>query len=262
MFTHNFDPVIFSLGPIQARWYGLMYVIGFILGSRMLLKLARERTLKLMPEKVDVYVLYLIVGMFICARSFYMLVYGLEDLLTNPLEIFAVWHGGLSFHGGLIGFVLATYIYSRREKIAFWNLGDAAALCAAQGFFWGRLGNFINGELYGRTTDLPWGIVFPMGGPYPRHPSQLYEAIGEGIILTMVLWFLKGRVKRDGILISVFLIGYGIIRFIVEFFREADMQMGYYFGEFLTMGQILCFLMIIAGVSLLYFLRKAPSDRG
>ncbi|MBF0205682.1 MAG: prolipoprotein diacylglyceryl transferase [Oligoflexia bacterium] len=255
----DFNPVIFSLGPLQARWYGLMYVIGFVIGSRILIKLSREKFLDIPAEKVDSFVLLLIAGMFVGARLTYMLVYGLDDLMSDPMEIFAVWHGGLSFHGGVLGFALVCWLYARAQKIPFYNIADGVALAATQGFFFGRIGNFINGELWGRVTDLPWGMVFSRtGGPYPRHPSQLYEAIGEGIILTLILWILKSKIKNRklGFLTGAFLLGYGLIRYSIEFFREPDAQMGYYLGGTTTMGQMLCSLMIIFGIIIIVSLKR------
>ncbi|MBF0297552.1 MAG: prolipoprotein diacylglyceryl transferase [Oligoflexia bacterium] len=253
----NFDPVIFSLGPLQVRWYGLMYVIGFLLGGRLYLKLCREKFVKLPVEKLDMYIFHIIIGMFLGARLLFVFVYNWDYYSENLSEIFTVWKGGLSFHGGFLGFVIVCIIYSKKYKIPFFNLADGIVLTATPGLFFGRMGNFINGELYGRITDVPWGMIFHNGGPYPRHPSQLYEGIGEGVILLAILWILKYRVKYQGILSATFLIGYGCIRFTVEFFREPDVQLGYYFGGTTTMGQILCMLMIIAGIGLMTYSIKS-----
>jgi hypothetical protein len=174
----------------------------------------------------------------------------------NLGDLFAVWKGGLSFHGGLAGLLTSGYIFAKRNKISWAQTMDTIALAGAPGLFFGRVGNFINGELYGRTTDSALGMIFPNAGPYPRHPSQLYEGILEGIVLTIILWVIKRRVKTYGWMAATFLVGYGVFRYIVEFFREADSQLGYYFGGTTTMGQILCFIMIILGLGTYYIVWK------
>lgn len=256
-YVHNIDPVIFDLGALQIRWYGLMYVIGFIIAGYLLKVLVRKKFFKVPEDKIDSLVTTMIVCMFLGARIFYVFIYNWESYSDNLLDIIAVWKGGLSFHGALVGLITGGVIFARQNKVTWYEVMDSIALAGTQGIFWGRLGNFINGELYGRITDSPLGIIFPYGGgPYPRHPSQLYEAVLEGIILTAVVWFVKSRTKIYGIIGAFFVGGYGLFRFIIEFFREPDTQLGYYFG-FLTMGQILCLLMIIAGVCLgVYFKKK------
>ncbi len=251
----NIDPVIFGLGPIQIRWYGLMYVVGFVIGSYLLKKICREGLFKIPEKKVDTFITYLIIGMLLGARLTYAFIYNWEETIRDPLGIFAVWRGGLSFHGALIGLLGASIIFARKQKLHFLEVWDALAMAGPQGLFFGRLGNFINGELYGRVTDSFMGMRFAHGGPYPRHPSQLYEAFAEGIVLFLLLFFLRKKVKHHGVLSSLFLLGYGVGRFVVEFYREADAQMGYYFG-FMTMGQILCSLMIIAGIALWVWVNK------
>lgn len=252
----EFDPTLFSLGPLEVRWYGLMYVVGFLIGSKLALHLAKKKFLQLEPEKIDLYVFHLIIGLFLGARLFYVFIYNWDYYSSNMNEIFSVWKGGLSFHGGAFGFGVVTLWYSKKYKLPFFHFGDTIVLCATQGLFWGRIGNFINGELYGRITQVPWGMVFPNGGPYPRHPSQLYEGLGEGLLLFILLWVLKGRVKFHGILSGLFILGYGIIRFSIEFVREPDPQLGLYFGDLFSMGQILCFIMMIIGLSVLSYSYK------
>jgi phosphatidylglycerol:prolipoprotein diacylglycerol transferase len=176
----------------------------------------------------------------------YVLFYNLGEYIKNPLEIFAVWHGGMSFHGGLIGTLLAGVYVTKRYKLDFWLYSDLIIVTAPIGLGLGRIGNFINGELYGRVTTLPWGMVFPAGGPLPRHPSQLYEAFFEGLLLFFILWYMKNRIDTKGRLTAAFLLLYGIFRFFIEFFREPDPQLGFILGPF-TMGQILCIAMIIGG---------------
>lgn len=237
------DPVIFSLGPLQVRWYGAMYVVGFLVGSAILKYLADKKFWQAPKEAIDKYVTWLIIGMFLGARIFYVFIYNWEYYSTNFLDIFSVWKGGLSFHGAVVGMCLVTYLFARKYKLHFFHIGDCMAVAGSPGLFFGRMGNFINGELYGRVTDSWAGIVFPGGGPFPRHASQLYEGILEGIVLFVILFWIHRRQRFYGVVSTFFLIGYGTFRFIVEFFREPDAQLGYYFGYF-TMGQILCFLML------------------
>lgn len=242
------DPVFFSIGPISVHWYGLMYVIGFLLGTFLLKKLVREGVTELKPSLVDTYVTYLIIGLFIGARLVYVFIYNWKIYAADPLEIFAVWKGGLSFHGGLLGLVCATCFFVYRYKVNFFSLADGMAVAAAPGLFFGRMGNFINGELYGRITDSKIGMLFPGAGPYPRHPSQLYEAVLEGIVTFFILWCLRKKVKYDGILSGLFLVLYGTFRYCIEFFREPDVQLGLFFWGTTSMGQILCLLMIVSGI--------------
>lgn len=249
------DPVIFSLGPVQVRWYGLMYVLGFLLGSMLLKHLANKKFWPAPKEAIDQYVTWLIVGMFIGARTFYVFIYNWDYYSQNILDLFSVWKGGLSFHGAVVGMCLATYFFARRHKLHFFQLADCMAVAGSPGLFFGRMGNFINGELYGRVTDSWVGFVFPEGGPFPRHASQLYEGILEGIVLFAILFVIHQRQKFYGVCSSVFLLGYGVFRFIVEFFREPDAQLGYYFGYF-TMGQILCAFMVLGSYVMYRYAKK------
>ena len=249
---HFIDPVIFQVGFLQVRWYGLMYVVGFVLGGYLLKKLADEKFWPLPKEKIDNFITSIIIGMFLGARFAYVFIYNWDYYSQNMGDILSVWKGGLSFHGAVFGMCMATWIYARKHNLHFFQLGDSMAVAGAQGLFFGRMGNFINGELFGRVTDSWAGIIFPEGGPFPRHPSQLYEGVLEGIVLFIILFAIHKRQRFYGVCSAAFLAGYGIFRFIVEFFREPDSQLGYYFG-FLTMGQILCLLMIpMAWVMLMY----------
>ena len=238
-----FDPVIFALGPLEVRWYGFMYVLGFALGSYLLGRLAVSKFWPLPKESIDRYVTALIIGMFLGARFFYVFLYNWAYYSKNVVEIFYVWQGGLSFHGAVFGMCLATAWFAKRNNVHFFQIADCMAVAGSPGLFFGRMGNFINGELYGRVTSSPIGIIFPGAGPYPRHASQLYEGLLEGIILSVILYVLHKKQKHYGVVSATFLLGYGVFRFIVEFFREPDAQLGYYFGYF-TMGQILCFIML------------------
>jgi phosphatidylglycerol:prolipoprotein diacylglycerol transferase len=199
---------------------------------------------------------YLAIGLIVGARLGYILFYQFPDYinyLTHPLEIIAIWHGGMSFHGGLIGAVLAGFLFSRRRQVPFWQGADVVIVTAPVGIGFGRLGNFINGELFGRPSTMPWAMVFPTGGPMPRHPSQLYEAALEGLLLFIVLWMLKDRPFRPGTMVCLFLGGYGFFRFLVEFFRQPDPQIGLLLG-LISMGQVLCLAMVISAVILWFLL--------
>ncbi len=251
----SIDPVIIRIGPLSVRWYGLMYLIGFVASYLLVKYQVGKKKIALNKQDLESLYTYLILGLIIGARLGYVLFYNLGDYLKNPLELFAVWHGGMSFHGGLAGTVIAGIIFCRKQGFDFWRLGDLIIVTAPIGLGLGRLGNFINGELYGRVTDMPWGMVFPSGGPFPRHPSQLYEFLLEGVVLFAVLWSFKDKFLKSGTLISLFLILYGIFRFIVEFFREPDPQLGFILGPF-TMGQALSFATILFAAGILFVRNK------
>ena len=248
----NIDPVLISVGPLQIRWYGLMYIMGFLFSYLLVqFQLARQKSPLLSKEQLlDLY-FYLILGLILGARLGYCLFYNPKVYLQHPLEILAVWHGGMSFHGGLLGVLVASWVYCRKNKISLLDLGDLLIVTAPIGLGLGRLANFINGELYGRITTVPWGMIFSQGGPLPRHPSQLYEAFLEGVVLFILLWIKRDRKAFPGVLIARFLILYGAFRILVEFFREPDVQVGYFLG-LLTMGQILSILMIVVGGFLVF----------
>lgn len=248
----NIDPVLIAFGPFQIRWYGVMYLLGFIISYFLVrYQLTRQKAILMTKEQLlDLY-FYLILGLVFGARLGYILFYNLKDYLQHPWELVAVWHGGMSFHGGMAGVLLAGWWFCRNKKIPLLSLGDLVVVTAPVGLGLGRLANFINGELFGRITDLPWGMVFPEGGPRPRHPSQIYEAILEGGVIFFFLWARKNKKIFQGELVADFLILYGLFRILIEFFREPDVQVGYLWG-LLTMGQLLSSLMILAG-GLLFF---------
>jgi phosphatidylglycerol:prolipoprotein diacylglycerol transferase len=250
------DPVLVSFGPFQIRWYGLMYLLGFFLSFLLVrYQLARQKTPLLNKEKLlDLY-FYLVLGLVIGARLGYILFYNFKEYLHNPLELIAVWHGGMSFHGGLLGVAAAGWWFCRKNKVSLLALGDLLIVTAPIGLGLGRLANFINGELYGRVTSVPWGMVFPYGGPWPRHPSQLYEALLEGVLLFILLWTWRNKKAFTGALVARFLILYGLFRILVEFFREPDAQVGFLWG-ILTMGQLLSLLMILAAFLLIFSRRE------
>jgi phosphatidylglycerol:prolipoprotein diacylglycerol transferase len=247
------DPVIFHVGPLAVRWYGLMYLLGFGAGYLLIRHLARLRELPLSREGVSDLLFYLVLGVVLGGRLGYVLFYNLDQYLAHPLEVFAVWQGGMSFHGGLLGVVVAALIFCRRRKLPVLLTGDILVTAATIGLGLGRLGNFINAELWGRVTDLPWGMVFPGAGPLPRHPSQLYEATLEGPLLFLILYLLNRRKVAEGVPFFCFFIGYGLFRFLVEFVRQPDAQLGFlWWGA--TMGQLLSLPMILFGVAGVAFL--------
>jgi phosphatidylglycerol:prolipoprotein diacylglycerol transferase len=256
----NINPDLISIGPIRIRWYGLMYALGFLASYFLISRQKRARQLGLQGAMLQNLIFYLALGLIIGARLGYILLYQYMNLgvyFRDPLEIIAVWHGGMSFHGGLVGALVSGILYCRRHHLPLWEVGDVVIVTAPIGLALGRLGNFINGELYGRPSTVPWAMVFPMGGPLPRHPSQLYEAALEGVLLFLILWKLKNRSFRPGAIVCFFLGGYGILRFVAEFFRQPDPQIGLFWG-ILSMGQFLCLAMILGAVILWMVLPKAP----
>jgi len=248
------DPVAFQIGPFQVRWYGLMYVFGFVGGYFLVRWLAKKKKVDLSKDILQELISYLVIGVIAGGRLGYVLFYNLPFYLANPLEIFAVWRGGMSFHGGLIGASLMGWWFAKKHGLSFYRLADLCVVAVPIGLGLGRIGNFINGELYGRPTNVPWPVVFPQGGPVPRHPSQLYEAFLEGVVLFVVLLWLSERVQTEGVLLWTFIGGYGVARFLVEFFREPDPQLGFVLGPF-SMGQILSLAMILTA-ALCLLLRK------
>ncbi len=254
----HIDPVFLSIGPLQFRWYGLMYVLSFIATYFIIRSEVKRKQLPLTSDDVADLVFYGAMGVVLGGRIGYILFYNLGFYLANPLKLFAVWEGGMSFHGGFLGVTLAFYLYARRKKVPIMALFDLAALCAPVGLGLGRIGNFINGELYGRPTDMPWGIIFPNSDGLPRHPSQLYEAFLEGLVLFLIVRFVSRRYSATGIPTWTFVAGYGLFRFIVEFFRQPDAQLGFFFGLF-SMGQLLSLPMFIAGTCAVVILaRRKP----
>lgn len=249
------DPILFQIGPLAVRWYGMMYLLGFVAAFFIISRLAPRRHLALNHDAVSDLLFYIVIGVILGGRFGYVLFYNFSYFLSHPLQIFAVWQGGMSFHGGLAGVVVATTLYCRRHAIAILPLADILAIAATIGLGLGRIGNFINGELWGRVTTLPWGVVFPAAGPEPRHPSQLYEALLEGPIIFFLLYWLFSRKVKDGVIFFAFLIFYGIGRFIIEFFREPDQQIGFLWGG-ATMGQLLCLAMLLLGSSGLFWLKR------
>jgi len=251
----SIDPVLFSFGFIVIRWYALAYVAGLVIGWRWCMAMARDHLHGIGPELYDEFLSWAVVGVLLGGRVFYILFYNLGEYLAHPLTMFELWHGGMSFHGGMIGVITAAFLFARRKKINFLAFTDPLACVTPVGLGLGRCANFINGELFGRTTDVPWAIVFPRGGDVPRHPSQLYEALAEGLLLLIIIFLMSRSPKiraRAGILSGTFLLLYGTFRFIIEFFREPDPQLGFLFAG-ATMGQLLCAPMIVAGIGVLIY---------
>ncbi len=252
----DIDPVLVNIwGPLQIRWYGLMYVIGFVLAFLIVNSASKRRQNGLSRLEIEDLFAYSIAGLIIGARIGYCIIYDFSYYAFRPLEILMPWKGGMSFHGGLIGLLAAGFIFAKRRSKNFLMLADMGALGAPPGLFFGRIGNFINGELYGRVTDVPWGMVFPGGGPQPRHPSQLYEAFLEGFILFLIVYGISFKSKINGVILSAFLFFYGLFRFILEFFRQPDVQKGLIIGP-MTMGQVLCFLMMGLGIVIFFYARS------
>jgi len=251
------DPVIFSIGPFAIRWYALAYLAGILLGWWYLKRLTDQEDDPVGPAPLDALINASVIGIILGGRLGYVFFYNLPYYLNHPLEIFMVWHGGMSFHGGMIGMASAIFIVARRFGINPLALGDLIALAAPIGLFFGRIANFINAELYGRVTDMPWGIVFPGGGEVTRHPSQLYEAGLEGLLLFLILRgaFRNGARETPGLMIGIFLSGYGLARIFIEVFREPDQQIGFLF-DFLTMGQMLSLPMVIIGVMMAFYAKR------
>ena len=247
------DPVAVSLGPINVHWYGLMYLIGFSgvwLFGRIRAK-APWSVIK--PEAMDDLVFYGAMGAIVGGRFGYIIFYNWTQFLSDPIILFKVWQGGMSFHGGMLGVFVAMWIYARKIHCTMFQLTDFIAPLAPIGLFAGRIGNFINAELWGRTTDVSWAMVFPGAGPLPRHPSQLYEAFMEGIILFIILWLFTSKPRPVMSATGMSLLLYGFFRFMVEFFRMPDAHLGYLALDWVTMGQILSLPMIIIGAALMYF---------
>lgn len=252
----RFDPYLFRIGEYGLSWYAFIYLTGFVIAYFFLRYRYRRGFVRLeRPDDVGLLITYGFYGVILGARLVYVLFYNLSYYMAHPVEIPALWHGGLSFHGGLLGGIVALWLFCRRHHANFLQLMDNIGLAVPLALGLGRLANFINGELYGRPSRVPWAMIFPRGGPEPRHPSQLYEAILEGPVLFLLMWGASKRKLREGTVAAVGIIGYGVMRFIVEFFREPDPQLGRVLGPF-SMGQIMCVVMILAGTGFWVWVRK------
>jgi phosphatidylglycerol:prolipoprotein diacylglycerol transferase len=262
----DFDPILISIGPFAIRWYALAYVGGILLGWWLARRIAADAKLwsgppPIRPIDVDDVIVWVALGIVLGGRIGYVLFYQPAYFAAHPLELFALWRGGMSFHGGFLGAVLALALFAWRRSIPVLSMLDLAAIVTPIGLFLGRLANFVNGELWGRVTDVPWAFVFPHAGPAPRHPSQLYEAALEGLLLFAVLLAAtrRGGLARPGLIGGLFVAGYGLTRILGEFFREPDAHIGYLPGG-LTLGMVLSAPMIVAGaITILYARRRAPA---
>lgn len=255
------DPVLVQFGPFMIRWYALAYIAGLVIGWRYCIALAKRPPNVVKPQDIDDFLTWATLGVVLGGRLGYVLFYKPDYYLAHPLEVFEVWHGGMSFHGGALGVITAIALFTWQRGLNFLSFGDIIVCAVPIGLFFGRIANFINGELWGRVTDVPWAMVFPTGGPEPRHPSQLYEACLEGLILFLVINGLERFTpirKKPGALSGVFLIGYGCARIIAEMFRQPDAFLGFLvFG--LTMGQILSLPLILVGLFLLLRPQRRPA---
>jgi phosphatidylglycerol:prolipoprotein diacylglycerol transferase len=263
MLVHpQFDPIAFQAGPVAVRWYGLMYLVGFVLFVVLGKRRARENLLTgWHPRDVDDMLFYGVFGVILGGRLGYVLFYKPLYYLAHPLEIFEIWQGGMSFHGGLAGVLVALWLFSRNRGKSWLDVTDFVAPLVPLGLAAGRVGNFINGELWGRVTDVPWAMVFPQAGPDPRHPSQLYQVALEGVLLFVVLWVFSQRRRPPGAVSGLFLLGYGMCRFVVEYAREPDNFLGV-LALGLTMGQWLSLPMIAIGAAMmLWAYRRADKEQ-
>lgn len=254
----NISPVIFSIGFLDIRWYSMAYLFGIVVAWLMMRFNIKKYQLPISKQQLEDLVFYVTLGIVLGGRLGYVLFYGQEVFLENPFEIFAIWHGGMSFHGGIIGVILALWFGARKMNYSFLSLTDLVALYTPIGIFCGRLANFANDELFGRITDVSWAVRFPNGGYLPRHPSQIYEALLEGVILFVILnllWQKKWVRRHNGLVSAVFLIGYGSFRLFLEQFREPDAQLGFIWAH-LTMGQLLSLPFIVLGIVVCYISLK------
>lgn len=264
----DIDPVIFSVGPLAVHWYGLGYVVGILFawwyGKRLLQshRLWPNNQAPMKPEMLDDFVIWAALGVVLGGRLGYVLFYNFDFYLSNPLAIPAVWDGGMSFHGGILGTTIAMILFARSRNVPVWSMFDTIAAGVPVGLGVVRVANFINSELWGRVSDVSWAVYFPNGGPLPRHPSQLYEAALEGLVLFFVLFVLiwKGRkLKAPGFIAGTFVTGYGLSRIVVEFFREPDAQLGYLVGGWLTMGMVLSVPMVLIGLWAMWRAQRAAA---
>ena len=251
MFINNFDPIAFQIMSFEIRWYSLAYILGIVVGWILCKKIFIKNSD--ISDKFDDYITYLIIGIILGGRIGYIIFYNFSYYLDNIFDIFKIWQGGMSFHGGLLGVIASSYIFAKKNNQNPFFYLDQVSLVAPIGIFFGRLANFINSELYGTATDLPWSVIFAKVDNLSRHPSQLYEAILEGIILFLILIYFmnKGYLKKPGLISGLFLIFYSLFRFFVEFFRVPDEQIGYLFLN-LTMGQIISLVFASIGITLFY----------
>jgi phosphatidylglycerol:prolipoprotein diacylglycerol transferase len=246
----NINPVAFSIGPLQVHWYGLMYLFGFISAWGLAHWRVKHYKLAWTSEQIGDLIFFLALGVIIGGRLGYMLFYNTHQLFTQPWSLFKLWEGGMSFHGGLLGVFIALLFFAKKVNKRLWEVTDFVVPLVPLGLAAGRIGNFINGELWGRVTNVPWAMIFPHADNQPRHPSQLYEFGLEGIILFIIVWWYAAKPRPAGCVSAIFLMSYAVCRFIIEFFREPDYQLGFIAFNWVTMGQLLSIPMLLAGLLL------------
>jgi phosphatidylglycerol---prolipoprotein diacylglyceryl transferase len=249
------DPVAFALGPLRVHWYGLMYLLGFAGAYALAHWRVKHQNLNWTSEQIGDLIFFLALGVIIGGRVGYLVFYQTSAFIHAPWIVFRIWEGGMSFHGGLLGVMAALALFAHRRHKTFWEVADFTAPLVPFGLGAGRAGNFINGELWGRVTDVPWGMVFPLAGPEPRHPSQLYEMALEGFFLLLLLAWYSRKPRPTGTISALFLMSYAVCRFMVEFWREPDLQLGFVAAQWLTMGQLLSIPMFLLGFYLWWIKR-------
>lgn len=257
----NIDPVAFELGPLSVHWYGLMYAVGFVCAWWLGRLRARRPDSPITPAQMDDVIVYGALGVILGGRLGYVLFYDFAGFLANPLSLLMIWQGGMSFHGGLIGVLVALWVYQRRHQGSFGAMTDFAAPLVPIGLGAGRFGNFINGELWGAPTNLPWGMIYPPLGQVARHPSMLYQMMLEGVALFIIVWLFSSKPRPRGAVSGVFLLTYGCFRFAVEFVRLPDAHIGYLAFGWVTMGHLLSLPMILAGAIVLLWVYRGPTAR-
>ena len=264
MIVHNFDPILIDFGLFQIRWYSVAYIVGILLGwqyANKIIKLTAKNNLnfkQVSKTQFDDLIVYLVIGIILGGRLGYIIFYNLAYYIENFSEVFMLWQGGMSFHGGLAGVIISIIIFSKKNKISFFKFADIVSCVAPIGIFLGRIANFINAELYGKISTLPWAIIFPDAGNVSRHPSQIYEAILEGVILFLLINYFALKKKfffKSGYTSGLFLIFYSVLRLFSEIFREPDLHLGLFLNYF-SMGVILSFITFISGCSIIFFIKK------
>lgn len=255
------NPVALHIGVFKIHWYGLMYLLSFLLGWFLIVYRSRKFKYGLNSDQITDLVFYIAIGVIVGGRVGYMLFYNLFGFLHAPWIIFKVWEGGMSFHGGVLGVILFTWLWSRKHKKVFLDIIDFIVPVIPVGLAAGRIGNFLQGELWGKVTDVPWAMFYPQAGPFPRHPSEIYEFLLEGVLLFLILWIYSAKPRPRMAVSALFLIGYGCVRCFAEFFRMPDPQYGYLAFGWFTMGQLLSFPMIVIGIIVMYFAYRNKKQR-
>ncbi len=255
----QFDPIAFSIGPLSIHWYGIMYLLGFLAGQYLgIWRAGRDAWRNFTPDEVKDLLFYIVVGIILGGRIGYVLFYHMDLFLQNPLYLLKINEGGMSFHGGFLGVAAAVILFARNKKKHIFTVGDFVAPLVPPGIFFGRFGNFINGELWGRPTDVAWGMIFPNVDSLTRHPSQLYQMAGEGFLLFVFLWWFSRKPRPRMSVAAMFMIGYGVLRTSAEFFREPDAHIGYLLGGYLTQGMLLSLPMVLIGAVMMFFAYRTP----